>query len=114
MIVLGDADQLIQVFNNILKNATQAIKKGAKGKIWVELHTNDFNEIQIKFTDNGTGIPTAIQADIFKPNFTTKTTGMGLGLSISKNLIENMGGKISFLTKENESTTFEIKLNIQQ
>ena len=113
VIVLGDADQLIQVFNNILKNATQAIKKGAKGKIWVELHTTDSDEILIKFTDNGTGIPKAIQADIFKPNFTTKTTGMGLGLSISKNLIENMGGKISFFTKENESTTFEIKLNRQ-
>ncbi|MDO9634615.1 MAG: ATP-binding protein [Paludibacter sp.] len=112
--VLGDADQLIQVFNNILKNATQAIKKGAKGKIWVELHTIDYDVILIKFTDNGSGIPTAIQPDIFKPNFTTKTTGMGLGLSISKNLIDNMGGKISFLTKEDESTTFEIMLNKQQ
>lgn len=111
--VLGDAEQLIQVFNNILKNATQAIKKDAKGKILVELHTTNSNEIQIKITDNGTGIPTSIQADIFKPNFTTKTTGMGLGLSISKNLIENMGGKISFFTRENESTTFEIMLNKQ-
>ena len=110
VIVSGDSDQLIQVFNNIMKNATQSIKKGAKGKIDVSLEqTND--DILITITDNGTGIPEAIHEDIFKPSFTTKSTGMGLGLSISKNIIENMGGKISFTTKENKGTSFEIRLN---
>ncbi|MPM97684.1 Signal transduction histidine-protein kinase AtoS [bioreactor metagenome] len=107
--VNGDAEQLLQVFNNILKNATQAIKDGTKGKISVELETIN-NEILIKFTDNGVGIPLPIQQDIFKPNFTTKSTGMGLGLSLSKSFIENMNGTISFSSKIKTGTTFAIRL----
>lgn len=67
-------------------------------------------EITIAVSDNGTGIPLPNQQEIFKPSFTTKSTGMGLGLSISKNIIDNMGGKISFTTQENEGTTFTIIL----
>ena len=107
--VNGDAEQLIQVFTNILKNATQSIKSDAKGKISVELASLD-KKIQIKVSDNGVGIPSSNRQDIFKPNFTTKSTGMGLGLSISKNFIENMGGKISFSSKVKAGTTFEILL----
>jgi signal transduction histidine kinase len=107
--VQGDAEQLLQVFNNILKNATQAILNGAKGKIIVELSLIN-KEIQIKFIDNGVGIPMSIQQDIFKPNFTTKSTGMGLGLSLSKSFIENMNGTISFSSKIKSGTTFIICL----
>lgn len=107
--VKGDAEQLLQVFNNILKNATQAIKNGANGKILVSLETCD-NEIMIKFADNGVGIPASIQQDIFKPNFTTKSTGMGLGLSLSKSFIENMNGSITFNSKTKSGTTFIIRL----
>ncbi|MDD2286712.1 MAG: ATP-binding protein, partial [Paludibacter sp.] len=110
VIVSGDAEQIIQVFNNILKNATQAIKKRVNAKIDVELKQEN-NNILITFTDNGSGIPETIRENIFKPNFTTKSTGMGLGLSISKSIIENMGGRISFSTKEDEGTRFEISLN---
>lgn len=107
--VNGDAEQLLQVFNNIMKNATQSIKNGAIGKILVELETTD-KEIQIKFIDNGIGISPSIQQDIFKPNFTTKSTGMGLGLSLSKSFIENMNGKISVTSKIKHGATFIIWL----
>lgn len=107
--VKGDAEQLLQVFNNILKNATQAIKNGAEGKIYVSLETRN-KEIFIKFVDNGIGIPASIQQDIFKPNFTTKSTGMGLGLSLSKSFIENMKGSITFNSKVKSGTTFIICL----
>jgi nitrogen fixation/metabolism regulation signal transduction histidine kinase len=112
IIVLGDPEQIIQVFNNILKNATQSIKRGFEGKIDVTLAVRE-DTVVIRFTDNGTGIPEDIQQEIFKPNFTTKGAGMGLGLSISKNIIEHMGGNISFSTRENEGTTFEINVAIK-
>ena len=110
-----DAEQIVQVFNNILKNATQAFKRGAesktaKGTIKVAL-TEDEETITIAFTDDGPGIPESIQENIFKPNFTTKSTGMGLGLSISKSIVENMGGEISFTTALDIGTTFTIKLH---
>jgi two-component system, NtrC family, nitrogen regulation sensor histidine kinase NtrY len=110
IIVSGDSEQLIQVFNNVLKNATQSIKKGVKGKIEVELQ-EAIDDVVIKVTDNGTGIPETNRDNIFKPSFTTKNTGMGLGLSISKSIIENMGGKITFNSSLNEGTTFEISIN---
>ncbi len=110
IIVSGDPEQIIQVFNNILKNATQSIKKGVKGKIDVTLEFEEETVI-IRFTDNGAGISETIRNEIFKPNFTTKSAGMGLGLSISKSIIEHMGGHISFITKQDEGTTFEIRVN---
>ena len=110
--VNGDAEQLLQVFNNIMKNATQSIKNGAIGKILVELETID-KEIQIKFIDNGVGISPSIQQDIFKPNFTTKSTGMGLGLSLSKSFIENMNGTISVTSKVKHGATFVIRLPME-
>lgn len=105
----GDSEQIIQVFNNILKNATQSIKSNVNGEIKVNLTQHDDN-IKISFKDNGSGIPLHDRENIFKPNFTTKSTGMGLGLSISKSIIENMGGEIYFETEENIGTTFYIKL----
>ena len=120
VIIDCDAEQIVQVFNNILKNATQAFKRGAKSKsvksktakgtIKVVL-TEDQETVTIAFTDDGPGIPESIQENIFKPNFTTKSTGMGLGLSISKSIIENMGGEISFTTTLDIGTTFTIKLH---
>ena len=110
VVIECDAEQIIQVFNNVLKNATQAFKHGAKGTIKIML-TEDQETVTIAFTDDGPGIPESIQENIFKPNFTTKSTGMGLGLSISKSIIENMGGEISFITTMGIGTTFTIKLH---
>lgn len=107
--ISGDSDQMTQVLNNLLKNATQAIPGDKKGEINTRLSMTE-KEITIAVSDNGTGIPLPNQQEIFKPSFTTKSTGMGLGLSISKNIIDNMGGKISFTTQENEGTTFTIIL----
>lgn len=107
--VLGDGEQLIQVFNNLLKNALQSIPGEKEGKIKIILETIE-DEVIITVADNGTGIPVKNQEVIFKPNFTTKSTGMGLGLSISKNIIENMQGEISFESVENEGSRFFVRL----
>ena len=107
--VFADPEQLVQVFNNLLKNAIQSIPTSNKGKVRIYL-TQHLKEIIIEIKDNGAGISEEIQDKLFMPNFTTKNTGMGLGLTITKNIIENTGGKISFSTKVNEGTIFKIVL----
>ena len=107
--VYADPEQLVQVFNNLLKNAIQAIPDDRDGVILINLQENK-DEVIIEITDNGVGINSDIQDKLFVPNFTTKSTGMGLGLAIAKSIIELSGGTISFTTIINESTTFTIRL----
>ena len=105
---MADNEQISQVFNNLIKNALQAIDNKADGDIIVILRQTE-NEVEISVSDNGCGIAPDIQEKIFRPNFTTKSTGAGLGLAISKNIIEGAGGTISFTTST-AGTTFIIKL----
>jgi len=60
----------------------------------------------LRFRDNGGGIPEDIQDRIFDPNFSTKTSGMGLGLGISRRIVDSMGGQIWFESTPGEGTTF--------
>jgi len=107
--VYADPEQLVQVFNNLLKNAIQAIPDKHAGEIGVKLD-QEAGQITIQIADNGVGIDNEVHGKLFVPNFTTKTTGMGLGLAIAKNIIEISGGTISFSSKLNEGTTFSITL----
>jgi signal transduction histidine kinase len=65
-------------------------------------------QVQIEVKDNGSGIPAEVQEKIFMPNFTTKSSGMGLGLALVKNSVEQANGKITFSTIPGEGTTFII------
>ena len=104
--VLADQEQISQVFVNIIKNAIQA----APSDIIVVLNAlYSEREIQISISDNGPGIPADIQEKIFRPNFTTKSNGNGLGLAISKHIVEGSGGRIEFETSD-KGTTFFIYL----
>ena len=109
--VNADPEQMVQVFNNLLKNAIQAIPENKAGKILVQLKTKK-TEVVIDISDNGTGIDPALQDKLFVPNFTTKSTGMGLGLAISKNIVEISGGNITFSTEPQKGTTFRITLPV--
>ena len=115
IIVYADKGHLMRVFNNLVKNAIQAIPEDRKGKILINL-THDQGEQRIiaSVKDNGTGISKAMQEKVFYPNFTTKNSGMGLGLAISKNIIEAANGQIYFHTEENHGTTFFIELPIYE
>ena len=102
--VLADPEQVSQVFVNIIKNAIQA----SPTDIIVTLNTAySEHEVQISISDNGCGIPADIQAKIFQPNFTTKSNGNGLGLAISKHIVEGTGGRIDFESSP-KGTTFYI------
>ena len=107
--VLADPEQLTQVFNNLLKNAIQSITSDKAGLIKVRIHKVE-KEVVIEIEDNGMGIADEFIDKLFTPNFTTKSTGMGLGLTITKNIIEITGGTINFTTRKNEGTTFIISL----
>ena len=107
--VFADPEQMVQVFNNLLKNAIQSVPEKREGVISVVLKQTA-NQIRIEIADNGTGIESALQDKLFMPNFTTKSTGMGLGLAITKNIIELTGGTIRFDSVENVGTTFLIEL----
>jgi len=107
--VSADKDQLSRVFNNLIKNAIQAIPNDKKGVI--KLSTNcDNSFIYTSIEDNGLGIPREIRDKLFNPNFTTKSTGVGMGLAISKRIIEDFNGEIWYETELNKGTKFHIKL----
>ncbi len=110
--VFADKEQLARVLTNLVKNAQQAIPEGRQGRIGIQLCRQE-NTAVIKVTDNGGGIPEAIQPKVFQPNFTTKSSGMGLGLAMCKSIVEAAGGRIYFETRENEGATFFIELPVR-
>lgn len=103
--ILADKDQISRVFINLLTNAIQAIPKEEQGQI--QIRVKDYQDIAIiEIQDNGTGIKKEQEKNIFEPNFTTKTTGTGLGLAMVKNIVNNSGGDIWFKTELGKGTTF--------
>ena len=97
--VLCDSKKLEAVFINILTNAMDAIEKN--GTIRIKIVTTSKN-IVIQFVDSGLGVPPGDESKIFDPMFTTKSYGSGLGLTISKMIIEQHGGKLDY--RSNPST----------
>lgn len=110
--VYADKDHINRVLNNLIKNAIQAIPDGRKAAIKVSLYAQNQKAV-ICVSDNGTGISEDMQEKVFYPNFTTKTSGMGLGLAISKSIIESIEGKIYFKTEIDQGTDFYIELPIR-
>ncbi|MEA3444092.1 MAG: ATP-binding protein, partial [Bacteroidota bacterium] len=107
--VFVDSKQMQGVFINLIKNGIQAVPDGEKAKIEINIQMQA-NTFIVEVKDNGSGIPTGIQEKLFQPNFTTKSSGMGLGLAIAKNTIELAGGKIKFKTKLGEGSSFFVEL----
>ena len=106
----ADRNNLGRVFGNIIKNAIQAIGS-EEGRI--ELTLNRLGErYKINISDNGCGIKEEDQAKIFFPNFTTKSSGMGVGLSVSQNIVQAIGGNITFSSKVGIGTVFTIDIPI--
>ena len=107
-----DRTQLIRIITNLVKNATQSIPEDQEEKfVLVSVKEVDENVI-IAVKDNGSGIETENIEHVFEPKFTTKTSGMGLGLGIIKNIIENYKGTITFESELGKGTTFIVTLPI--
>lgn len=104
-----DKTQLIRIVTNLVKNAIQATENEENPLIQVEVLEHQ-NKIKIVVSDNGKGISNDVKDLIFEPKFTTKSSGMGLGLAMIKNIIEAYDGKISFTSTEGEGTVFTVTL----
>ena len=103
----ADKTHINRLFTNLIQNALQAVPENKMPEIMVEESLMD-NKLLVKIKDNGEGIPEDSWSKIFMPNFTTKTSGTGLGLAMCKRIVEQANGNIWFETSEDEGTTFFI------
>jgi len=109
--IMGDKAQLMLVFNNIIKNAVQVMTDSGTLNVVAETVREEGKSwVQIRFSDTGPGIEPANMERIFQPLFTTKTQGIGFGLSIARLIIERHSGIISVESKLGEGATFVIRL----
>ncbi|AGC76759.1 phospho-acceptor domain-containing protein [Nonlabens dokdonensis] len=104
-----DRTQLIRVVTNLVKNAIQATDVSHENKIEVSVKHDDL-KIYIIVSDSGTGIHPDFETKIFEPKFTTKNSGMGLGLAMVKQIVENFEGSIDMETVYGQGTTFTVTL----
>ena len=103
-----DRYQLEQVLINLITNGIHALKSSERKEISVRLFQKE-KRISIEITDNGQGIEKEIESKVFLPFFTTRKEGAGIGLTLSKNIIEAHGGYL-FFSSENAKTTFSVQL----
>ncbi|HEX5027102.1 MAG TPA: HAMP domain-containing sensor histidine kinase [Agriterribacter sp.] len=113
LLVDADKTQINRLFTNLLQNAIEAIPENENGVVKIN-ESRDSHHLVISIGDNGLGIPKAILANIFTPNFTTKTSGTGLGLAICKGIVEQSKGNIWFDTEEGKGTTFYVELPVYE
>ena len=104
-----DRTQLIRVVTNLVKNAIQAMPEKKTPKIDIHVSTDNGNVI-ITVADNGSGVSDENIDKVFEPKFTTKTSGMGLGLAMVKNIVETYKGTITFKTEKDKGTVFKVTL----
>lgn len=111
VMVFADKTQLNRLFTNLMQNALEAAS--SHDLRIVRMHEElDGDHIIVSVSDNGEGIPEQTRSKIFTPNFTTKSSGTGLGLAMSKGIVEQARGEIWFSTIEGEGTVFYVKLPV--
>jgi C4-dicarboxylate-specific signal transduction histidine kinase len=109
--VLADKRQLLRVFNNLIQNAVQAIGKKEDGLINIQLSLDD-DFYLVSITDNGVGITDEQATKIFSPSFTTKSSGMGLGLAMVKSILTIIVGTVTFESKSGDGAIFYVKIPV--
>ncbi|MFH0793453.1 MAG: ATP-binding protein, partial [bacterium] len=110
--LLAHPNRLVQVFSNLILNAFQTLE--GTGNLQLATRLTDDGKIEVQISDTGHGIPAEGLENIFRPFFTTreKSGGTGLGLYISRNIVEDMGGEIRVASNTGKGTTFTIVLPV--
>ena len=103
-----DRTQIIRVVTNLVKNAIQAVPDVAAPRILVSV-ASEGTHVKLAVADNGIGIQDEFAAKIFEPKFTTKSSGMGLGLGMVKNIVETYKGTIDFTSQPDKGTVFTVR-----
>ncbi|GAB2822693.1 ATP-binding protein [Ferruginibacter profundus] len=111
VLINADRTHINRLFTNLIQNAIQAVPEDRMAVIEVEEELRE-NKVLVKVKDNGLGISDEMRSKIFTPNFTTKTSGTGLGLAMCKGIVEQAKGQIWFDTRAGEGTTFFVELPV--
>jgi signal transduction histidine kinase len=109
VMIYADREHLNSVFANLIKNGIQSIPPEKEGVIRINLDIQ-IDKVVVSISDNGSGIPEDLRRKLFTPNFTTKSSGMGLGLSITKKYVENANGRIWFDSEVDKGSVFYVEL----
>lgn len=111
--VYMDKSYFIRVFTNLIQNAIQAADADGAGEVWLSYEQKE-NNVVVMVKDNGSGIAEELQEKLFVPYFTTKSSGTGLGLPMTRNMIEHSGGTIWFTTVIGEGSVFYVQLPLSE
>lgn len=103
-------DHLVQVVLNLVLNAVDATAKGGKVVVKAETVDGDGEVVALTVEDDGRGISVADQCRLFQPYFTTKPRGTGLGLYISREIVEELGGRLTFASEPGRGAKFAVRL----
>lgn len=111
VLVFADKTQLNRLFTNLMQNALEAASSHELRIVRMKEELEE-DHIIVSVSDNGDGIPEQTRSKIFTPNFTTKSSGTGLGLAMSKGIVEQARGEIWFSTVEGSGTVFYVRLPV--
>jgi two-component system nitrogen regulation sensor histidine kinase NtrY len=113
LIIIADHEHISRVLTNLIKNAIQAVPGDREAYIKIIAESKD-EKVLLKVIDNGSGIADEQKEKLFTPNFTTKSSGMGMGLPIVKDIIESADGKIWFETELGKGTSFFVEFPLAE
>jgi two-component system sensor kinase FixL len=108
--VMVDRIQVQQVLTNLIRNAIEAMKDSPRRELTVRTRTADGRKLVVEVADTGPGISDEVAARLFQPFVTTKANGMGIGLSISRRIIQSHGGDLNVRPNEAGGATFSFSL----
>ena len=112
--VLVDRVQIQQVLMNLMRNAMEAMKDSPRRELTVRTSRRNEDQLEIEVADTGPGIAEDIAARLFQPFVTSKAGGMGIGLSISRRIIQSHGGDLTYRRNEAGGATFSFTLPVVQ
>ena len=110
--VLGNQVQLQQVILNLVMNAIEAMNSMETRVLRIKAELSQPSTVRVSIEDTGAGIKPSDVARLFKPMYTTKERGMGMGLSICQSIVENHGGRIWVSPRANVGSIFQFELPI--
>ncbi len=105
----GAKSQIHQVLLNLLINSIEAMPEGGSVRLWARVQNGT---LEVYFQDSGPGIPAELQPNIFEPFFSTKQGGIGLGLTVSYNIVASHGGRLELIPEHKNGACFRISLPV--